>query len=148
MSQVYQKLAYSRTWQLNVIIVFDKLNIWLTLQYKAPHYNGSILNLLLIFQYYSLYHQLLALSHCYCNAKFLAPLWSVIEYAEKMDTDNLPDDAQEYEIISLEEALKKINILEDVCTHLNNQMKIMKKLMTTQLSEIRNDIQNQGNVLF
>ena len=48
------------------------------------------------------------------------------------------------ENITLKEALEKIKVLEDVCAHLNNQMKIMKKLISAQINETRRNAEDQG----
>jgi hypothetical protein len=39
---------------------------------------------------------------------------------------------------------ERIKTLEDVAAHLNNQMKIMKKLMSAQINEIKKLIEDQG----
>ena len=50
--------------------------------------------------------------------------------------------------LTLKEALEKIKVLEDVCAHLNNQMKIMKKLISAQINDIRRTTEEQGNYIF
>lgn len=42
------------------------------------------------------------------------------------------------------EKMDRIKTLEEIAAHLNNQMKIMKKLMTAQINEIKKMMEDQG----